>query len=272
MRVLFLVLGVIALGSCGVIEISQQEQIEFLDGRIVGGVEAKDHAYPYQVSIQRSRHQCGGAILTEWFILTAAHCVDQGRQPNETTILVGTNSLNNTDGAGERFQCAAFIIHENFTRDTMENDIALIQLTRPLSFNQPNVQPIALQRVDRPDPLNVTLTGWGLVNFWNLYEPDRLQTINLRTVERTECYQRLGEMWQYTDWTLTECHVCAMHELGIDHGACMGDSGGSLVEDGRSMGIVSWGVPCGQGYPDVFTRVSCYVDWINEKIKSSILD
>lgn len=47
---------------------------------------------------------------------------------------------------------------------------------------------------------------------------------------------------------------------------CYGDSGGPLVANGKLIGIVSRGKPCAQGVPDVFTRISAHVDWIDENI------
>lgn len=54
--------------------------------------------------------------------------------------------------------------------------------------------------------------------------------------------------------------ICTFLRSG--HGTCMGDSGGPLVSGGTVIGAVSWGIPCGAGFPDVYARVSSHRTWI----------
>ena len=84
--------------------------------------------------------------------------------------------------------------------------------------------------------------------------PNQLQIIQLRTLTNNDCAQRLGGL------TVTNGNVCTFTRSG--EGICMGDSGGPLVVNGLQEGIASWVIPCAKGYPDVFTRVSYYREWI----------
>nr|CAH7756160.1 unnamed protein product [Callosobruchus chinensis] len=108
--------------------------------RIVGGHEASITEYPYQVSIQFfGRHGCGGSILTERFILTAAHCVE-GDYPSKVSVRVGS-SIRNSGGAV--YDVAKIHIHPNFSEVTYDYDVALLRLKNPLVFG-PGVEKVAL--------------------------------------------------------------------------------------------------------------------------------
>lgn len=238
------------------------------NNRIVGGVDAEDHAHPYQVSLQRnSAHFCGGSIISSTCILTAAHCVDT-KQPNEVSILAGTNSLTDpgigNGGTGVRVDTTEFFVHPNFNRTSMFADIALIKIAEPLQFGS-TIHPINLPIHNFKDPTEVQLTGWGYVDYIHWKVPDRLQMINLPTVEPRKC----DSLMVNSPWRVTECHVCTLHEQ-LNHGACNGDSGGPLTRGTEVVGVVSWGYPCAVGRPDSYTRVICFTRWIAEVLGNRI--
>ncbi|XP_053593018.1 chymotrypsin-1-like [Microplitis demolitor] len=220
--------------------------------RVVGGGDAPDGKYPYQVSLNvLNSHICGGSIIDKRFILTAAHCVVKIPEVF-MTIIVGTNSLSK---GGAIYKVDKFIIHD-FDPSMILNDIALIRTDRDIEFND-KVQPIKISDHNfhlHGDP--AVLTGWGYTHASGVNAPDRLQEINLKIYEHEECEKH----W----WNLPESQICTLTESG--EGACMGDSGGPLVADGVQIGIVSYGEPCAQGLPDVYTRVYHYADWINDII------
>lgn len=64
--------------------------------------------------------------------------------------------------------------------------------------------------------------------------------------------------------------LCTLIKAGV--GTCNGDSGGPLVVNDKLAGIVSWGIPCALGRPDVFTRVSTYVSWIVQETGLPVSD
>lgn len=235
-----------------------------VDGRILGGIEAPDHAHPYQVSLQRSSHTCGGSIIADKFILTAAHCVDSA-PPSAMRVLAGTNSASNNNGEGDGVWvgCERFFISEQFNRTTMFADIALIKLSEPLPLNDLNIKTIDLPESDHQDPKIMSVTGWGYTSNGAWTIPDRLQQIKLPTITIEDCRQTMAEAG--ASWIITDSHICTLHDK-LDHGVCNGDSGGPLVYNATVRGVVSWGFPCARGRPDAFTRVYPFVDWIKKTV------
>ncbi|XP_058832040.1 chymotrypsin-2-like isoform X2 [Topomyia yanbarensis] len=224
---------------------------------IVGGHEAAPGAAPYQVSLQQfSFHVCGGAIIGDSWILTAAHCVFKSK-PTQLQVLVGTNSL---DVGGKRYDAEKFIIHNRYDMPMYYNDIALIKLETKLEFNN-NVSAIPYSEKTIPENATLTLTGWGRTSILGDAVPVNLQTIELQYVNNEECQQRWGNKS-----SLDIGQVCTFTRTG--EGVCKGDSGGPLTYQNQLVGVVSLGVPCARGIPDVYSRVSYYHEWITTNIKN----
>ncbi|XP_031783595.1 chymotrypsin-2 [Nasonia vitripennis] len=206
--------------------------------RIVGGSDAPDGKYPYQVSLRApSSHLCGGSILNKRWILTAAHCA-LNRKHDSLTVVVGTNLLNG--GKGQSYKSEYIAWHKDFGM---------------LGLSHDKVQPISLPledftKVDYP----VVLTGWGTTRLGGNV-PNKLQEIALKVISQTKCKSELN-------FPISESHTLTKS----GEGACHGDSGGPLVADGIQIGIVSFGRPCAVGKPDVFTRVFTFLGWIEEQM------
>lgn len=89
--------------------------------------------------------------------------------------------------------------------------------------------------------------------------PDHLQVLAVKTITEEQCRPQIPpELRQF----LYVGSLCINVQRG--QGACVGDSGGPLASDGRLIGVVSWGLPCAHGVPDVFTRLSTFAQWIQE--------
>lgn len=128
-------------------------------GRIVGGEDAKVGDAPYQCSMQLKSmkfHFCGCSVISDKYILTAAHCV-QGQNINKFNILVGTNDLNS---GGTYYTPEAFEKHENHNHPRFANDVAVIRVKGTIQFND-LVQPIEYSPDEVPNGADVQLTGWG---------------------------------------------------------------------------------------------------------------
>ncbi|XP_023290785.1 chymotrypsin-2-like [Orussus abietinus] len=216
--------------------------------RIVGGSTAAIGAYPYQVSLRRrGNHFCGGSIIGNRWILTAAHCL-AGLGPYDVQVVVGTNTLLS---GGTRYQSSRIIIHPSYDSYLIRNDIGLIQLSQSISYNT-RVQPISLPRSNiNQANYPAVVTGWGRLSAQGQL-PNYLQQLRTRVLHQQSCLN--------VNYQVTNANICTFLQAG--QGNCNGDSGGPLVAGGVQIGIVSWGFPCARGMPDVYTRVWSYVSWI----------
>ncbi|XP_045510208.1 chymotrypsin-1-like [Colias croceus] len=231
--------------------------------RIIGGEDAEEGAFPYQVSLRRtpdlSEHQCGGTLIRPTFVLTAAHCT-YGLPANRVRVVVGTNTISS---GGTMYTVTKIINHENYNRRTVLNDISLIQTTE-ISFNS-KVAPLPLTNEPTPDGTRSVLTGWGWTKPNRSGKTDKLQVLYVNTFPIQECIDILKKA--FPRQPVTTNHVCAFDKNGT--GACLYDSGGPLAAGDELIGIVSWGYPCGGGNPDVYTSVYKYLAWILNHIDSA---
>ncbi|CAK1552927.1 unnamed protein product [Leptosia nina] len=224
--------------------------------RIVGGKDAPDGGIPYQVSLRSAydSHFCGGSILNKRWILTAAHCT-VGSSTRSVKVVVGTNSLKS---GGAKYSVERLVVHESYNSGLISNDISLVKVTEDIEFTD-RVQPILLPESNTEANAELLLTGWGRLSYpGNL--PEVLQMINVTALSVDDCQSKFNGINPVYD-----TQICSLTRAG--EGACHGDSGGPLVENNRVVGIVSWGMPCAKGYPDVYTRVYSFLDWIQEEMK-----
>ncbi|XP_067010914.2 chymotrypsin-2 [Anabrus simplex] len=226
-----------------------------IGSRVINGENASPGEIPYIVSLRRGNsHFCGGSILNANWVITAAHCV-VSTSASSVTVVTGTTTLN---AGGNKYSVSRIINHSGYSAAaSWRNDIALLKVASPIQLSS-SIQPVKLPAANKNQGagLPVLVSGWGYSSYpgWTL--PNNLQKLNLQLVSNEDCQSRhTGNIY--------ETSVCA--SAGNGKGVCNGDSGGPLVEasSGELVGIVSWGRPCAVGYPDVYTRVAKYIDWIN---------
>ncbi|BET02096.1 serine protease [Nesidiocoris tenuis] len=258
-------------------------QIEKIDecGRIeqtliVGGSEAKSKEFPHMALIgygsqPRIAWLCGGSLISERFILSAAHCSNPGSKGPAKWAKLGVLDMKNDRGNHE---IVAKIVerfdHPSYNNIQLYNDITLFKLENDIQLN-PWVRPICLQtNFDFGQPAAIA-SGWGHTQ-WGGGPTNRLQKVKLNIVDNDSCnssYQAsIGK--QLPNGIVESTMLCAGDEEGKD--TCQGDSGGPLQIPLRSpycmyaiVGVTSFGRACAQNYPGVYTRVSHYRQWI-EKI------
>ncbi|NP_001166072.1 serine protease 135 precursor [Nasonia vitripennis] len=228
--------------------------------RIVGGSDGRIDQFPYQVSIRHyNESHCGAAIIDEWHILTAAHCVGSVLVPpfEGVTVHTGTDSILEE---GHVHRIARVDAHPGYDNSPgQNNDIAVITLENPIIFDA-NQQKIRLPTEDIQGGEVAVVTGWGYTSADNWTIPVQLQKAQMRLLPSFECHKRLLS-------PITDKQVCALQREGV--GSCMGDSGGPLAANGVLVGITSWGIPCGLGYPDVYTKVYAYKEFIESVLEAT---
>ncbi|GJQ69452.1 hypothetical protein Trydic_g6561 [Trypoxylus dichotomus] len=174
--------------------------------------------------------------------------------PSANFIVVGSLKLSS---GGNIHRISRVISHSNYNGLLIKNDVAVLELENELEFSE-FIQPIELER-QLIGEVDCVVSGWGRLCVWGSL-PDKLQFIPLKTISLEACQAR----WSASQ--VLEDEICTLTVRG--EGVCNGDSGGPLVANGKQIGIVSWGNPCANGRPDVYARVSSYVGWIENAIRS----
>ncbi|KAJ8932957.1 hypothetical protein NQ314_014336 [Rhamnusium bicolor] len=232
-----------------------------IGGRIVGGTPANIADYPYQVSVQfDGSHACGGSIITETFILTAAHCTYDVTE-RQLSVRAGS-SLHNS--GGQLVQVSRIFQHAQFNIDTYDYDIAVLKLASALILgaNVAKINMVPPTGAIRNGDVAVA-TGWGRLTNDGVI-PTQLQVVSLPTITTQGCQTFYGSGLG----GVTDRMFCAGYPAG-GKDTCQGDSGGPLVLSGTLIGITSWGDICGQANsPGVYTNLALFRSYVDSVLKS----
>jgi len=238
--------------------------------RIVNGVITSPGSYPWTVGIQfGDKLYCGGSIISNRFIVTAAHCV-KGINPRHIKLVIGDHNRKRDEKFQETRTIEKVFIRTDFVKRTFNNDIALIKLKREIIFND-DVRPVCLPESDRSyNGHNTTVVGWGKLSEGG-NPADVLMEVIVPIITQRKCRKQT----RYRASEITENMMCAGYDAGVLD-ACQGDSGGPMIWRGdqdsafTQIGIVSWGQGCARkGYPGVYTRMGRYVDWIIKTVQDN---
>merc|ERR1712117_890923 len=227
--------------------------------RIIGGSPVPVGYYPWVSSLQLgSYHYCGGALISPYYVLTAAHCVAWGREVLYTKIRLGG------DRHGMVRRVHKVKIHAGYDDITNDNDIALIKLRKPA----PSIGTVCLPEIGEDwEGMAGIVAGWGHTRYSGK-DSKKLQQVTVDIMDNEQCRS------MYSNTEITDNMICAGTEEG-GKDACQGDSGGALFvkgQDGRWVipGIVSWGRGCGDPeHPGVYTSVARFREWVDRHTRDS---
>ncbi|KAG2457284.1 coagulation factor VII-like [Polypterus senegalus] len=256
---------------CGKIPFETSNPDEVKDdtrGRIVGGTVCPKGHCPWQVLLAYGdTHFCGGVIIHPLWVVTAAHCF-----PKVTTVnlkaVVGEHKIGVNEGTEQTIKVKKIIIHERYVKDNTDNDIALLILDKPIIYSNYAV-PICLpeKHLAQNELAAVrysTVSGWGKLSEGGP-TASILRKLMVPRLKTQECVEN-------SKLNITKNMFCAGYFEGKQD-SCKGDSGGPhatlYIKTWFLTGIVSWGKGCARpGFYGIYTRVSRYLNWINNHVHS----
>ncbi|XP_029459570.1 tissue-type plasminogen activator [Rhinatrema bivittatum] len=246
--------------------------------RIQGGFLTDISSHPWQAAIYikyrgiaGEHFQCGGTLISPCWVLSAAHCFQERFDVNRLTVVLGRTYRARPSENEQQFRVEKYFLHKDFDSETFNNDIVLLKLTsvsgqcavdtestRTACLPEPSLQ--------LPDWTECEVSGYGKHEESSYFFSETLKEGHVRLVPSSQCTPA-----RLQNKTVTENMLCALDTRNLDD-ACKGDSGGPLMclHNGRMhlLGIISWGIGCGQkDMPGVYTKVTRYLSWIEDILK-----
>jgi secreted trypsin-like serine protease len=233
-------------------------------GRIVGGEIVTPHTHPYQagllISFGGGTGLCGGTVISNRAILTAAHCPINSLS---TQVRLGAHQLTAAEPTQVHLAIptSGYRLHPNYTPSNLNNDIAV--LVHPPTFGfTPQIQAIPLAGADSPSFAGelATVSGWGRISDGSGATSAFLRSVQNNVITNAQCAATYGTN------VVVASTICIQTTGG--RGTCNGDSGGPLTVGqggGRlHIGTVSFGAAagCEMGFPAGFARTSSFIGWI----------
>ncbi|XP_039102545.1 serine protease 27-like [Hyaena hyaena] len=243
--------------------------------RMVGGQDALEGEWPWQVSIQRNgSHFCGGSLITERWVLTAAHCFSNTSETSLYQVVLGVRQLVQPGPHAVYARVKQVESNPLYQGMASSADVALVELETPVTFTS-HILPVCM-----PDPsvvfeagMNCWVTGWGSPSEEDrLPNPRVLQKLAVPIIDTARCnllYSKDAESG-FQPKAIKDDMLCAGFAEGKKD-ACKGDSGGPLVclvgQSWLQAGVISWGEGCARrNRPGVYIRVTSHHDWIHRII------
>lgn len=229
--------------------------------RNTGDKDAEDEFAPYQISLQsisKQQYLCGGAILSDRYILTAANCLGNLGVPwEEYVVVAGTN---NWTDAGAKYYIEKIFVPCNFHKPYPQNDIAVLRLNDSIVWNN-KTQPIKFthsKTLKDGDP--VVLTGWGLFQQNRNDFPEKLQKLNQFILSNEECNKNWIKKGE-----INIGHICSTKKK--DEGVCGVHPGSALVNKNKELigitNMLAKVYDCAAETPFVYASTLYHNDWIN---------
>uniref|UniRef100_A0A2H1VHU4 SFRICE_019798 n=1 Tax=Spodoptera frugiperda TaxID=7108 RepID=A0A2H1VHU4_SPOFR len=242
--------------------------------RIVGGNEAAIGSHPHMVGLSSGvlirSNFCGGSLISQRTILTAAHCIRHvysfGSLTSSLRATVGTNRWNS---GGTAYTISRNVTHPHYVHSLIKNDLGVLITSSDVVLNNlVQVVPITYDFVG--EGVQARVAGWGNIRAGGPSSAALLE-LTTTTIDGNDCVARAAQArvelnMMHAPHVEPHIEVCTYHSPG--RGTCNGDSGSALrrVDNGHQFGVVSWGFPCALGAPDMFVRISAFQNWLRSVI------
>ncbi|XP_062547762.1 uncharacterized protein LOC134213137 [Armigeres subalbatus] len=214
---------------------------------------------------------CGGSLVWDNYVLTAAHCATDGDSAPDVARFGDINIFSDEDDQfAQQLRIVEIFRFPQHKFTAFYNDIALLKLETNVTLH-PTVCPACLWMDDDVRFPILEATGWGDTGFALERTPSLLK-VRLKPIDNTECHGIYGTTLRRLREGIKDHQLCAGDEQ-MD--TCPGDSGGPLqarlLHNGKMtpflVGVTSFGTACGNANPGVYTRVSSFYSWIEDTIR-----
>ncbi|XP_006835579.1 PREDICTED: granzyme B-like [Chrysochloris asiatica] len=226
-------------------------------GEIIGGHEAQPHSRPYMAYVQflkQNKQACGGFLIQEDFVLTAAHCYG-----SFMSVTLGAHNIKQKEDTQQHISVRRPIPHPDYDERINVNDIMLLQLEKKAELTDAvDILQLPEENTQVIPGKMCSVAGWGKISLGT--STTKLHEVFLTVQKDQECKSRYPMYYKSTS------EIC-VGDPKRKAASYQGDSGGPLVCDKVAQGIVSYGRKNGIP-PRVFTKISSFLIWINDTIKS----
>lgn len=244
-----------------------------VENRIVGGTDATAEKWPWQVDIQKSfDHVCGGSLIAQDWVLSAAHCFPNPSDLEPYIIYAGRHQLNGANVHESSHRVRRLVIADGYVEPHSGRDIALVQLSTPVSWSD-YIHPVCLPASGTlfPSGMMCYVTGWGNIrDEVPLPGVGTLQEVQVPIMSQSSC-QDMYNLNQKEQIDILYDMICAGYQEG-GKDSCQGDSGGPLVcqmVNGTwvQAGVVSFGLGCAhRNQPGVYSRLTSFTSFIRSTV------